>query len=132
MAESNLTAVDWLALFATLAASGHRQHLRWLNTSRGQDMAIVRVEEVVYFKADDKYTVVATAEGESLIRKTIRELAAELDPDAFWQIHRSTIVNATAIAGVKRDFRGRMELRLKTRPEILHVAETYHARFRIS
>jgi DNA-binding LytR/AlgR family response regulator len=75
---------------------------------------------------------VVTAEGQSLIRKTIRELAAELDPDAFWQIHRSTIVNATAIAGVKRDFRGRMELRLKTRPEILHVAETYHARFRIS
>ena len=113
-------------------ASSKRAYLRWLNTSRGQETAIVTVDEVIYFKADEKYTVVITAAGESLIRKTIKELAAELDPDAFWQIHRSTIVNAAEIAGVKRDFRGHMQLTLKGRPEKLHVAETYHHRFRPS
>ena len=126
--------VDLAAFLAEVArrAGNERRYLRWLNTSRGQDTAIVTVEEVIYFKADDKYTIVVTAGGESLIRKTIRELAAELDPEAFWQIHRSTIVNAAEIAGVKRDFRGHMQLRLKSRPEVLHVAETYHHRFRPS
>src|SRR5436189_15727 len=126
--------VDLAAFLGEISrrAAAHPQYLRWLNTSRGQETAIVTVEEVIYFKSDDKYTTVVTATGESLIRKTIKELAAELDPDAFWQIHRSTIVNAAEIAGVKRDFRGHMALRLRGRPEALHVAETYHHRFRPS
>ena len=126
--------VDLAAFLAEVSrrAAAERPYLRWLNTSRGQETAIVTVEEVVYFKADEKYTTVLTAGGESLIRKTIKELAAELDPEAFWQIHRSTIVNASEIAGVRRNFRGHMEVRLKNRPEVLHVSETYHHRFRIS
>ncbi len=125
---------DLAPLLGELArrAASEPTYLRWLNTSRGQETAIITVEEVIYFKADEKYTVVVTATGESLIRKTIKELAAELDPGAFWQIHRSTIVNAAEITAVKRDFRGHMQLRLKSRPELLHVAETYHHRFRQS
>ena len=67
---------------------------------------LITVDEICYFRADSKYTRVVTAGSESLIRKTIRELAAELDPELFWQIHRSTLVNANAIAGVTRDLRG--------------------------
>jgi DNA-binding LytR/AlgR family response regulator len=121
---------DLGALLDILAA--RKPFLRWLNASRGQETSIVTVDEVIYFKAEDKYTVVVTAGGESLVRKTIKELAAELDPEAFWQIHRSTIVNAREIAAVSRDFRGHMHLKLKSRPESLHVAETYHHRFRQS
>jgi DNA-binding LytR/AlgR family response regulator len=107
-----------------------RGHLRWINASHGQTVRIITVEDVVYFHADSKYTRVVTADGESLIRKPIRELAEELDPSAFWQIHRSTIVNVNAIAGVVRDMRGRPQVRLKRGGELLAVSDAYANRFR--
>jgi len=107
-----------------------RAWLRWINASLGNDLRLITVDEVCYFRSDAKYTKVVTAGQESLIRKPIRELAAELDPDVFWQVHRSIIVNASSIAGVQRDFRGHIELRLKHRPELLPVSQPYSARFR--
>lgn len=111
-------------------AAPPKGYLRWINASHGQAIRIITVEDVQYFQADSKYTRVVTAEGESLIRKPIRELAEELDPSAFWQVHRSTIVNVHAIAGVVRDFRGRPQVRLKHGGELLPVSEAYAHRFR--
>jgi DNA-binding LytR/AlgR family response regulator len=93
-------------------------------------MRIITVDDVCYFRADSKYTCVVTPEGESLIRKPIKELCDELDPTCFWQIHRSTIVNVRAIAGVVRDLRGRAQVRLKNRAELLPVSEAYAHLFR--
>ena len=107
-----------------------RGYLRWINASQGQAVRVITVEDVCYFQADAKYTRVVTAEGESLIRKPIKELTQELDPASFWQIHRSTIVNVHAIAGVVRDLRGRMQVRLKRREELLQVSDGYMALFR--
>jgi DNA-binding LytR/AlgR family response regulator len=107
-----------------------KQYLRWINASRGADICIVTTDEVCYFKAEDKYTIVFTEKAEALIRKPIKELIARLDPSVFWQIHRSTVVNASAIAGVTRDFRGHLVVRLKQRPEPLAVAESYNHLFR--
>jgi DNA-binding LytR/AlgR family response regulator len=107
-----------------------RGYLRWINASQGQTVRVITVEEVCYFQADAKYTRVVTTEGESLIRKPIKELTQELDPASFWQIHRSTIVNVHAIAGVVRDLRGRMQVRLKRREELLAVSDGYTALFR--
>ena len=105
-------------------------YLRWVNASVGATIKLITVDEICYFRADSKYTRVVTAGSESLIRRTIRELAAELDPERFWQIHRSTLVNANAIAGVTRDLRGYLQVRLKHRPEGLPVSETYAHLFR--
>src|SRR5438046_2346038 len=99
-----------------------RGFLRWINASQGQTVHIITVEDICYFQADSKYTRVVTAEGESLIRKPIKELSQELDPASFWQIHRSTIVNVHAIAGVVRDLRGHTQVRLKRREELLAVS----------
>ncbi|NWF54987.1 MAG: response regulator transcription factor [Syntrophaceae bacterium] len=99
--------------------------LRWVRVQHKDGVRLFPVEEVCYFQAGDKYTRVITKAGESLIRKTIRELLNELDPDQFWQIHRGTIVNAAAIARVGRSLTGRGELRLKDRPEILTVSHRY-------
>jgi len=85
---------------------------------------------VLYFKSDNKYTIVATSEQESLIRIPIRELAEQLDPELFWQVHRGTLVNVNVIAGVSRDFRGHLVLRLKNRAETLAVSDSYAHRFR--
>ncbi|XHS78802.1 LytR/AlgR family response regulator transcription factor [Burkholderiaceae bacterium UC74_6] len=107
-----------------------RAPLRWINASVGQTLKLITVDEVLYFQSDNKYTRVATREGEALIRKPLKELVEELDANQFWQIHRSTLVNAMAIAAVTRDFRGRMQLKLKERNETLLVAESYAHLFR--
>ncbi len=107
-----------------------RSYLRWINASVGQSVQVITVDEILYFQADTKYTRVVTAGQEALIRKSLHELQLELDPAVFWQIHRSTIVNANAIAGVSRDIRGRLLVNLKHRNENLAVSETHQARFR--
>lgn len=107
-----------------------RAYLQWINASLGSDLRFITVAEVCYFRSDAKYTRVVTAAQESLIRRSVRELAAELDPDRFRQIHRSIIVNLAEIAGVQRDLRGRIQVRLKHRNETLPVSDPYAPLFR--
>ena len=111
-------------------ANTDRGHLRWITAWLGNDVRLITVEEVAYFRADSKYTLVATPDAETLICKSIKELADELDPNLFWQIHRGTLVNVGAIAGVHRDFKGHLRVRLKNRTETLAVSDPYTHRFK--
>lgn len=104
--------------------------LRWINASVGQNLRVITVDEVLYFQADNKYTRVVTDQGEALIRKPLKELVDELDPQQFWQIHRSTLVNAAAIDRIARDLRGRMLVHVKGRSDTLLVSDTYAHQFR--
>jgi DNA-binding LytR/AlgR family response regulator len=113
-----------------LPSARRGEPLVWITASAGKETRLIMVEDVAYFRADDKYTVVMTAEGESLIRKPIRDLLESLDPEVFKQVHRSTIVNLRAVAGVTRDDSGRGTLRLKNRPETLPVSLTFMPLFR--
>lgn len=105
------------------------RYLQWINASRGAAVRLITVEEVLYFKSDQKYTLVVTADAEALIKKTIKELSEALDPTMFLQVHRSTLVNVHAIDSVSRDDRGNLKLRLKHRSEILSVSEAYQELF---
>ena len=107
-----------------------RNYLRWVNASVGNTIKLITVEEICYFKADSKYTLVVTPAGESLIKKPIKELSDELDPAQFWQIHRATLVNVNHVAGVTRDIRGHLQVKLKQRNESLPVSESYTHLFR--
>lgn len=132
--KSRLNAVpanleNLLGVLAKLSAPKH-SHLRWINASMGTDVKLITVDEVCYFQSDTKYTRVVTTDGESLIRKSLKELLDELDPNLFWQIHRSTIVNVNAIGAVSRDLAGRLIVKLKDRKETLHVSQPYAHRFR--
>ena len=106
------------------------QHLRWIKASVGQTVRLIPIEEVVYFQSDEKYTRVALEDSEVLIRKPIKELLEELDPRQFWQIHRATIVNTRAIAGVVRGLRDQADLKLKGRPETLTVSRNFTSLFK--
>jgi len=117
-------------LRAALPSKAKKPPLAWITASAGKETRLILVDDVAYFKADDKYTVVMTAEGEALIRKPIRELLDALDPQHFKQVHRSTLVNLRAIAGVTRDDAGRGTLRLRNRPETLAVSLTYMSLFK--
>ena len=109
---------------------GAPQYLRWIQASVGQAIQMIPVEDVLFFISDEKYTRVQTATVEALIRKPIKELVDELDPQRFWQIHRSTLVNANAIAGVTRDFRGRQVVAVKGHPQKLEVSRSYLGLFK--
>lgn len=100
-------------------------YLRWINASQGQNIRLITVEEICYFKSDSKYTLVVTANQELVIRTPIKELIDQLDPAIFWQIHRSTVVNANAIEGVRRDMTGKLQVRIKQRAELLSVSDTF-------
>jgi DNA-binding LytR/AlgR family response regulator len=107
-----------------------RSHLRWINASSGQNVRLITTDEVCYFKADSKYTLVVTADAEALIRRSIKELMDELDPEVFWPVHRGVVVNANEIAMAHRKLGGQYELRLKRRKETLAVSEPFAYRFR--
>jgi DNA-binding LytR/AlgR family response regulator len=128
--ESSPPNVDLLIERLNSRIAVPKSFLRWINASQGNDYRLITVDEVCYFRSDAKYTRVITASQESLIRKSVRELCTQLDPDVFWQIHRSIIVNLHAVAGVDRDFRGNLSLRMKRRAETLPVSQPYASRFR--
>jgi DNA-binding LytR/AlgR family response regulator len=112
-------------LSAQLNPGAASSYLRWIQATVGQTIQMIPVEDVLFFISDEKYTRVQTATTEALIRKPIKELVDELDPQMFWQIHRSTLVNASAITGVARDFRGRQIVSVKGHPEKLEVSRSY-------
>jgi DNA-binding LytR/AlgR family response regulator len=107
-----------------------RPPLRWINASQGSTVRLITTDEVCYFKSDSKYTLVVTADGEAVIRTSVKELLDELDPELFWLVHRGVIVNVNAIALARRKLNGQFELKLKTRPETLLVSEPFAYRFR--
>ena len=104
--------------------------LKWIRASLGATMQMIAVDDILYFRAEDKYTKVVTEGGEALIKKPIKELYEELDPEAFWQIHRGTIVSLRAIAKVERDWRDQPVITLRSRPEKLTVSRTFAHRFK--
>ncbi len=112
------------------AAIDDRPPLAWVTASSGRETRLIQLDDVAYFQADNKYTVVMTSDGEALLRTPLRELLDALDPQAFKQIHRSTIVNMKAVASVMRDDTGKGRLKLKTRPETLTVSQPFMSLFR--
>jgi DNA-binding LytR/AlgR family response regulator len=112
-------------LAARLNPGGAPPALKWIQATVGQAIQMIPVEDVLFFISDEKYTRVQTATVEALIRKPIKELVDEIDPDLFWQIHRSTLVNTRCIAGVTRDLRGRQIVSIKGNNEKLEVSRSY-------
>lgn len=112
-------------LAARLNPGAQPPQLKWIQATVGQSIQMIPVEDVLFFISDEKYTRVQTATLEALIRKPIKELVDELDPEQFWQIHRSTLVNTRAISGVTRDLRGRQIVSVKGHPEKLEVSRSY-------
>ncbi|WP_229224291.1 LytTR family DNA-binding domain-containing protein [Duganella sp. SG902] len=104
--------------------------LQWIRATHGDETRLIPIDDVIYFQSNDKYTSVFVADGESLIRTPISKLREQLDEQQFWQIHRSVIVAARHVAGTRQDFRGRLMVQLKGRPEQLVVSRNYVDLFR--
>jgi DNA-binding LytR/AlgR family response regulator len=114
-----------------LPASGTpASRLRYVRASQGDLTHQIDVGDVLFFRADDKYTCVQTPRGEFLIRTPIAELAAQLDPDQFWQVHRSTLINLKHVAGTRRDELSRLFVRVNGFDGELPVSRAYVHLFR--
>ncbi len=124
-AEAPGDVSDILKQLATVLPGAKSAYLRWIRASVGETVRQIPVDEVLYFQAQDKYISVYTKEGESLIRTPLAELSAQLDPNEFWQIHRSTIVNVNRIASTQRDVMGRTHVKLKDLKAELQVSRAY-------
>lgn len=114
-----------LEMAKQMGIAPQKNYLQWIQASIGQELRLIPVEEILFFQSDEKYTRVQTATYEALIRKPVRDLAEELNPALFWQIHRSTLVNAKAISGVVRDLRGRHLVQIKGSTEKLEVSRSF-------
>jgi DNA-binding LytR/AlgR family response regulator len=113
---------------ATLKAEPTR--LKWIKAAVGKQVKLIAVDDVIYFQADTKYTRVVLAQSEALIRTPLKDLIAELDPNRFWQIHRSTIVRLDAVASVLREDAEKQFVLLKGRPERLAVSRQFFHLFK--
>jgi DNA-binding LytR/AlgR family response regulator len=107
-----------------------REYLRWVQASVGPNLRMIPTSEILFFRAEDKYTRVQTAGFEALIRKPIKELIDELDPGEFWQIHRATVVRVDAVAQVSRNLRGKQVVQVKGRDDKLEVSRSFAHRFK--
>ena len=124
---------DLLAqLSERLGAGGlkRREYMRWVQASVGANMRMIPTSDILFFRAEDKYTRVQTQGFEALIRKPIKELIDELDPDEFWQIHRATVVRVDAVEQVSRNFRGHQVVHVKGSEEKLEVSRSFNHLFK--
>jgi DNA-binding LytR/AlgR family response regulator len=130
--KSRLAAapLDLSSVLAQLAARESTGYLKWIRASLGTAMKLISTDDVLYFQAEDKYTRVVTAAGDAHIKKPIKELYEELDPEMFWQVHRATIVNLRFIAKIERDWRDQPVIALRDRTEKLTVSRTFAHRFK--
>ena len=123
---------DLGALVASIAAKLNPQaeKLKWIKASVGTTLRLIPIDDVLFFQSGEKYTMVATKELDALIRTPIKEIIDGIDADRFWQIHRSTVVNASAIESVSRDFRGQATVKVKGRKENLVVSRPFSHLFK--
>jgi DNA-binding LytR/AlgR family response regulator len=122
-------------LAARLAQAPREARLRWLRAGSGQATRLIPVEEIDFLRADEKYTLVGwrgdgTRPGEALVRTPLKELAGQLDPDQFVQVHRSVIVNLGSVSHVTRGLNETATIHLRGRPETLPVSRAFVHLFR--
>lgn len=122
--------VDLADLKRLLGRGTSGEPLRWLNVQRGEDIHVIDVASVLYFLAEDKYTTVVTDEGEYLLRKSLKQLETELDGQAFWRIHRSTLVQVGRIDRVERSFSGQLKVHMRGVSKPLGVSRRFADRFK--
>jgi DNA-binding LytR/AlgR family response regulator len=106
------------------------QRVRWITASIGDSVRLIGIDEVLYFRAQDKYVDVVTRADRATIRTSLRELQVGLQPDEFWQVHRGIVVRIEAIDRLVKDELGKHHLKLKECPDQLLVSSAFLQRFR--
>jgi DNA-binding LytR/AlgR family response regulator len=131
--SSKQDAPDMTQLMAALDKRLHApgaEKIRWISASVGDTIKMFPVEKILFFTSDEKYTRVVSSDDEAHVRKPLKEIIEGLDPEIFWQIHRSVVVRADAISRAHRDEMGRVTVELRGCKETLKVSQAYAWRFK--
>ena len=132
-------ALNTDALLQQLAASLDRgaspAPLRWVRASVGQTVRLIPVDDIDFLRSEEKYTLVAWRDDagqprEAVIRMSLKELLAQLDPSQFAQVHRSVVVNLRAVSHITRGLNETADVHLKGRDDMLPVSRSYLHLFR--
>jgi DNA-binding LytR/AlgR family response regulator len=119
-----------LAELLKRASAAENQYIKWLTVPHLSERRVIAASEIWYLRADTKYTTLATRASTFLLNSSLKQIKEKLNPEMFWQIHRSIIVNVGAIETIHRSFRGALELKLKGRTELLPVSAAHAHLFR--
>ncbi len=106
------------------------ERLKWITATQGDSVKLLAVEDILFFRASEKYVRVVTRDEEALVRMSLKDLEERLDPEYFWRVHRSVLVAAPAVSRVEKDELGRWHARLREHAEQLPVSEAERSRFR--
>lgn len=112
------------------AKAQQHERIRWISASVGDTIKMFPIDHILFFTSDEKYTRVVCNDDEAHVRKPLKEIIDGLDPEEFWQIHRSIVVRASAIARAQRDELGKVTVQLRGCDEILKVSQAYAWRFK--
>lgn len=118
------------SIIKVLENSSPKEHLKLIRVKTGSQINFIPASKVVFFKAEEKYTIVRTSDKEYLINTPIKELENQLDPDSFWRVHRNSIVNITRIQQIQRSFSNQMLICFKNIDERIKVSRRYESRFK--
>ncbi len=124
--------LDGLVELLKSAVGGGKKYLKWLTVPHGSDLRVVSTAEILFLRADNKYTELATGSAMFLLNSSLKEMLGKLDPAVFWQIHRGTAVNVNAIETIYRSFRGALEIKVRGRSELLPVSAAHAHLFKQS
>ena len=127
--EANLSQL-LEALDIRLRSNQIKAHLKWVTASLGDTVKMFPIDDVLFFQAQDKYVRVVTPTDEAVIRTPLKDLISQLDPETFWQIHRSFIVRASVIERVQKDALGHFHAKLRGSSESLPVSASFQSRFK--
>ncbi len=122
--------VDWQRLQQLLQQPGSAGYLQWINAAKGDSVHVLSVDQVMFFRAEDKYTTLVTEQGEFLLRRSLKQLEQELDPNKFWRVHRHTMVRAALVRKVRRDFLGHSWLTLAGWQQEIPISRRLADRFK--
>nr|WP_314863962.1 LytTR family DNA-binding domain-containing protein [uncultured Undibacterium sp.] len=106
------------------------ERIRWISASVGETIKMFPIDKILFFTSDEKYTRVVCSDDEAHVRKPLKEIIDGLDPEIFWQIHRSVVVRAEAIAKAHRDELGKITVEIRGTKEVLKVSQAYAWRFK--
>ncbi len=104
--------------------------LKWLRASLGNATKLINIDDVLFFQSDTKYTRIVMHKSEALVRTPLKELVDGLDEEAFWQIHRGTIVNAAAVDKAVREGPEVLIIHFKNHSETVRVSRQYFHLFK--
>lgn len=130
IASGSTTRVDELVRQLETIKTDSDRYLSWIMASIGDSIKMLSIEEIIFFRAEDKYVTVVTADTKAIIRTPLKKLLTQLNPNQFWQIHRSTVVALRSVDRLKKDELGKWRLSVHGSTELLSVSPAFQKKFR--